>query len=404
MRVIDRFMKYVTYDTQSSETSGTHPSSPKEKVFAAVLADELRGLGAKDVYLSEDAYVYATVPASAGWTGGKPLGLLAHLDTSSAASGANVKPRRVRYEGGVLPLGTSGRALDPAVFPELRGLAGKELVVTDGTTLLGGDDKLGVAILMTLAEELLAANAPRHREIRICFTPDEEIGEGTRGFDVARFGAKRAFTVDGGAPNTVVTANFNAARAEYRVTGVSVHPGSAKNKMVSAIKVATEILDALPAEECPEKTAGREGFFHVTELKGGVSSATLKLIVRDHNAAHFEVRKRTLRTIAEEVRKRHPRAVVELEVADQYRNMEEKLAEVPELVESAKAAIRSVGLEPHLSACRGGTDGANLSQMGIPCPDLGTGGHNCHGECEFAVVEEVEQALRIVRYLAGAEA
>jgi len=257
MNVLDRFLRYVIFDTQSSETSTALPSTPGQLVLPKALADELTALGAKDVFLSSGGCVYATVPASPDRADEPALGFLAHLDTAPDASGANVHPSVVTYAGGELPLGTSGRTLNPAVFPELGHLAGKRLVVTDGTTLLGADDKLGVALCMTLAETLLAAGAPSHRKIRLCFTPDEEIGRGMRGFDPKRFGAKVAYTVDGGDVSEVETANFNAARAVFTVRGVSVHPGSAKDVMVNSLKVANEILAALPADESPERTEGR---------------------------------------------------------------------------------------------------------------------------------------------------
>lgn len=400
-RVIERFLRYVTIDTHSSETSGTLPSTPAQTVFARQLADELKGLGAKDVFVSEGSFVYVTLPASAGREDEPPLGFLAHLDTSSEAPGANVRPRRVTYAGGVLPLGTSGRSLDPAVFPELGRLVGKELIVTDGTTLLGADDKLGVAILMTLAETLLAKDAPSHREIRLCLTPDEEIGAGLHGFDPVRFGAKIAYTVDGSEVDVVMTANFNAAAATLEFRGVSVHPGTAKGVMVNALKLATAFVQDLPAAESPERTSGREGFYHPTSLSGNVAAAKLSLLVRDHDAGRFEARKRFLKERADAVNARYGAGTVSLTVKDQYRNMEEGIGKVPELVEAAKAALRSEGLEPRLGAIRGGTDGATLTAMGIPCPDIGTGGRNFHGECEYAIVEEVEKSFRIVLKLSG---
>ena len=400
MDVIERFLKYVAFDTQSSETSAELPSTPGQVVLARALADELRALGAADVHLSDGGYVYATVPASPDRADEPALGFLAHVDTSPDAPGADVKPSIVDYAGGVLPLGTSGRALDPAMFPELDRFAGKRLVVTDGTTLLGADDKLGVSLAMTLAENLLAPGAPSHREIRLCFTPDEEIGQGTRGFEPDRFGAKLAYTIDGGAVDEIENANFNAALATFTVTGVSVHPGTAKDVMVNAVKVAAEILAGLPADEAPEHTEGREGFFHPCEIQGAVGQARLECLVRDHDAAAFARRKEFLAQLAETVGARHPTAKVALEIRDQYYNMEEGIAAAPGLVENACAAVRSVGLEPKIVAIRGGTDGAALTRMGIPCPNLGTGGRNYHGECEYAVVEEVEQALKVVLFLA----
>lgn len=402
MELIRRFLEYVSFDTQSSEESGTHPSTPGQTILARHLASELAALGAGGVMVTDGSYVYATIPASPARTGEPALGFLAHMDTSPDASGRDVKPRRVVYDGGVLPLGGSGRVLSPDVFPELRGLAGKELIVTDGTTLLGADDKLGLAILVTLAEALLAPGAPDHREIRLCFTPDEEIGEGTHGFDPVLFGAKEAYTFDGGAVDAVENANFNAASATVLFNGVSVHPGSAKGIMVNAVKLAMEFLAAIPADEAPEHTEGREGFYHPTSIAGTASKAALEFILRDHDAAILERRKRFIADLAAEINAKYGEGRVVVKTADQYRNMEDKIAETPHLVEAAKAAVRSVGLEPRLVAIRGGTDGANLTQMGIPCPNLGTGGRNYHGECEYAIVEEAEKAYRIALYLASA--
>lgn len=397
--IVNRFLKYVSFDTQSSETSGMHPSSEGQRVLARYLADELTALGAKDVYLSDTAYVYATIPASPGREGEPALGFLAHMDTSPDASGADVKPTRVIYQGGVLSLGTSGRALDPKVFPELARLVGEELIVTDGTTLLGADDKIGLAVLVTLAEDLLAADAPSHREIRLCFTPDEEIGEGTACFDPVRFGAKVAYTVDGGPVDEVENANFNAASATVTFSGVSVHPGSAKGVMINALKLAAGFVAALPVDEAPETTEGRQGFYHPTDLEGSVSSAKLSLILRDHDEAKLEAKKAFLAEKVASLNAAYGREVAVLVVRDSYRNMESKLALVPDLVERAEEAVRSVGLVPKRVAIRGGTDGANLTWMGIPCPNLGTGGRNYHGECEYAITSEIEKAYSIVRRL-----
>lgn len=401
MKLIERFLKYVSFDTQSSETSGMHPSSAGQIVLAKALADDLMALGARDVFVSETAYVYATIPASAGREEEPALGFLAHMDTAPDASGANVKPRRVVYSGGVLALGDSGRALDPEVFPELKRLVGEELIVTDGTTLLGADDKIGLAVLMTLAETLLKDDAPRHREIRICFTPDEEIGEGVDGFEPTRFGARAAYTVDGGPVDEVENANFNAASATIVFRGVSVHPGSAKDVMVNALKLATEVIAALPPNEAPETTEGREGFYHPTDLAGSVSEATVKFILRDHAADGLRRRKDRLAEIVAAINARHGEGTATLTIKDQYRNMEDELAKFPALIAAAEEAVRSVGLEPKRVAIRGGTDGARLTtEFGIACPNLGTGGRNYHGECEYAIVSEVEKAYRIVLTLA----
>lgn len=370
-KLIERFLRYVSFDTESSETSATHPSSPGQRVLADHLAAELSALGARDVFVSQTSYVYATIPASAGRESDSSLGFLAHLDTSPDAPGANVKPARIVRDG-------------------------QELIVTDGTTLLGADDKLGVAIMMTLAEMLLRVDAPSHREIRLCFTPDEEIGEGTLGFDPVRFGAHAAYTLDGGAVDEVENANFNAASATLTFRGVSVHPGSAKNMMVNALKLATSVVSALPSGEAPETTEGREGFYHPTEISGSVSEATLKFILRDHSAAKLEERKAFLTRLVCEIKAKYGPDSATIEIKDQYRNMEDDLNKAPELIAAAEAAVRSVGLVPKLVAIRGGTDGAHLTtDFGIPCPNLGTGGRNYHGESEYVIVDEFEKAYRI---------
>lgn len=376
-KLVERFLKYVKYDTESSETSGTHPSSEGQRVLAEELKKELEAMGAKDVYLSEMAYLYATIPASADRVSEPALGFLAHLDTSPDASGKDVKPSVITRDG-------------------------EEIIVTDGTTLLGADDKLGVAIQMQLAEELLSSDAPSHREIRLAFTPDEEIGEGTYGFDPVRFGAKEAYTIDGGAANEVENANFNAASATFTLKGFSVHPGSAKGVMINALKIAAEIVTRLPKSEAPETTEKREGFYHPTGIEGSVGKATLTIILRDHDSKKLEARKDLLRAIAADVNAKYGKETAVLEIKDQYRNMEAELQKVPHLIENALRAVRSVGLEPTLKEIRGGTDGAHLTtEMGIPCPNLGTGGRNYHGESEYAIISEFEKAYRIVLNLAS---
>lgn len=391
--MLSRFLRYVKTDTQSSGQTGAHPSTDRQFVLARMLAEELRGMGAEDVRLSDTCYVYATIPASKGREGEKALGFIAHMDTAPDASGTDVKPSVVRYEGGVLPLGSSGRRLDPKTFPHLTAVVGKTLVVTDGTTLLGADDKAGVAIIMTMADRLLAPDAPSHGEVRIAFTPDEEIGEGTLHFDVEAFGAKRAYTFDGGDLDEVENANFNAAYATFRIEGVSTHPGSAKGVMVNAIRVASKIIESLPPEESPEQTEGRQGFYHPVGIEGSVARAEVGLLIREHDAERFRERKETMGFLAQSLNDTYGAGTVSVEIRDQYRNMEEILADHPEITEAACDAFRAEGIEPRVLAVRGGTDGANLSFLGIPCPNIGTGGHNYHGEQEYLVVEEMETAL-----------
>lgn len=398
---LQRFMRYVRFDTRSSSKTGTHPSTPGQLAFGAAIADELRALGARDVLHSADGYVYATVPASPGREGGPALGFVAHLDTAEETSGAGVKPRVVRYEGGILPLGESGISLDPATTPELARLAGKELVVTDGTTLLGADDKAGLAIIVSAAAALLAPDAPPHGEIRIAFTPDEEIGEGPLGFDAEAFGARRAYTVDGSHLCDIGCSNFNAALATFSVRGVAVHPGSAKGVMRNAVKIAAEIIAALPPDECPEKTDGRDGFYHPDEINGTVGETRLQVLVRDFDPDVFARRKEELEFIARNLNAKYGEGTVSLDIRDQYRNMEDVLRREPALVRAAADAVAAAGYEPRFSSVRGGTDGATLSWRGIPCPNIGYGGRNAHGEREFLIVEEFEAALRVVLALSS---
>lgn len=396
-----RFLRYVSFDTRSSAKTGTHPSTPGQLALAAAVADELRALGARGVRTSPDGYVYAAVPASPGREAEPPLGLVAHLDTSDEASGAGVKPRVVRYAGGAIALGDSGVSLDPAAMPELSELAGRTLVVTDGTTLLGADDKAGLAIVVSAAEALLAPDAPPHRGLRIAFTPDEEIGEGPLGFDAEAFGAREAYTVDGCRLDEIGCATFNAARAVFTVRGVAVHTGTAKGRMVNAARIAAQIVASLPSGESPETTDGRQGFFHVCEIAGTVAEARVELLLRDFEADGLARRKAALEALARDLRARHGEGAVALEIRDQYRNMEDVLCGRPDLVRAARDAIAAEGFEPRLEAVRGGTDGATLSWRGIPCPNIGYGGRNAHGEREFLVVEEFEAALRVVLRLAA---
>ena len=393
--LLSRFLRYVEIDTQSSESTGSHPSTPGQTVLARMLADELSAMGAKDVRLSDTGYVYATIPATPGREKENSLGFLAHMDTAPDAPGANIHPSVVNYKGGVLPLGHSGRSLDPKTFSYLKKLSGKTLVVTDGTTLLGADDKAGVAIIMTMVGRLLAKDAPSHGEVRVAFTPDEEICEGTAFFDVGCFGAKRAYTFDGGNIDEVENANFNAAHATFTIKGVSVHPGSAKGVMVNAIRIAAEIVESLAPEESPERTAGREGFYHPVSISGTPAKAEVALLIREHDAVKFKAKKYMMGCIAQSLNEDYGAGTVTVDVRDQYHNMEEILVKYPGLTEAACDAIRELGAEPKVLAVRGGTDGAELSYMGIPCPNLGTGCHHCHGECEYAVVEEMEAGLAV---------
>ncbi len=393
--VSERMLEYVRFNTQSDDSTGRHPSTPGQLEFARHLAKELRELGVERVRVSEFAYVFGEIPPSADCGEAPALGLVAHMDTSADAPGDNVRPQLVEYRGGVIPLGDSGRTLDPAVFPELNRLTGHTLITTDGTTLLGADDKAGIAEILTAVERVVAGDLP-HGKLCIGFTPDEEIGEGPLHFDVADFGADYAYTLDGGAAGEIEFQNFNAATATFELRGRSVHPGSAKDVMINAQKVAFELDSLLPQDEVPEKTERFQGFYHLVHTSGSVGNARLVYLLRDHDAASFEARKRRMREAAETLNAKYGAGTVVLTIKDQYRNMEEIIRQHPFLIEIAEDAVRSVGIEPVIVPIRGGTDGATLSFKGLPCPNLGTGGYNFHGECEFASVQEMESSVQVI--------
>lgn len=393
--VSERMLEYVRFNTQSNDSTGRHPSTPGQLEFARHLAKELRELGVERVRVSEFAYVFGEIPPSADCGEAPALGLVAHMDTSADAPGDNVRPQLVEYRGGVIPLGDSGRTLDPAVFPELNRLTGHTLITTDGTTLLGADDKAGIAEILTAVERVVAGDLP-HGKLCIGFTPDEEIGEGPLHFDVADFGADYAYTLDGGAAGEIEFQNFNAATATFELRGRSVHPGSAKDVMINAQKVAFELDSLLPQDEVPEKTERFQGFYHLVHTSGSVGNARLVYLLRDHEAASFEARKRRMREAAETLNAKYGAGTVVLTIKDQYRNMEEIIRQHPFLIEIAEDAVRSAGIEPVIVPIRGGTDGATLSFKGLPCPNLGTGGYNFHGECEFASVQEMESSVQVI--------
>lgn len=393
--VSERMLEYVRFNTQSNDSTGRHPSTPGQFEFARHLAKELRELGVERVRVSEFAYVFGEIPPSAGCGEAPALGLVAHMDTSADAPGDNVRPQLVEYRGGVIPLGDSGRTLDPAVFPELNRLTGHTLITTDGTTLLGADDKAGIAEILTAVERVAAGDLP-HGKLCIGFTPDEEIGEGPLHFDVADFGADYAYTLDGGAAGEIEFQNFNAATATFELRGRSVHPGSAKDVMINAQKVAFELDSLLPQDEVPEKTERFQGFYHLVHTSGSVGNARLVYLLRDHEAASFEARKRRMREAAETLNAKYGAGTVVLTIKDQYRNMEEIIRQHPFLIGIAEDAVRSAGIEPVIVPIRGGTDGATLSFKGLPCPNLGTGGYNFHGECEFASVQEMESSVQVI--------
>ncbi len=393
--VLERFLEYVKFDTQSNDSTGTHPSTPGQTVFARLLADEMRKLGVENVRVSEYVYVFGELPPTPGMEKVPALGFIAHMDTSDAASGKDVRAQVVEYEGGVLPLGDSGRSLDPAQFPLLEKVAGHTLVTTGGTTLLGADDKAGIAEILTAVEQLMATGSP-HGKICLGFTPDEEIGEGTLHFDVKDFGADYAYTLDGGSVHEIEYQNFNAAQATFEIRGRSVHPGTAKGILLNAQKIAIELDSMLPPGEVPERTEKFQGFYHLLHSEGNVGSAKAVYLLRDHDTDAFEKRKETVERTTERLNAKYGPGTVTLTLKEQYRNMEEVLRRHPFLIDIAGQAVRDVGLEPKTVPIRGGTDGARLSFKGLPCPNLGTGGFNFHGECEYASVQEMEAAVRVV--------
>ena len=396
MRAYERLLNYVKVWTTSDPESGTHPSTMRQFDLAHQLVQELKDLGLADAHVDEHCYVYATLPATPGQESAKPLGFIAHMDTTDDASGENVNPQiHPNYDGGKVVLPATGAVLDPAVFPFLTAMKGQTLITTDGSTLLGADDKAGVAEIMTMLERVIAEKRP-HGKLCIGFTPDEEIGEGASLFDVEGFGAAYAYTVDGEDAGEISYENFNAAAAVVTVHGFSVHPGSAKNTMINAQNVAMEFHAALPAFARPEHTEGREGFFHLTSMVGDVTTAKLGYIVRDHDAAKFAARKAQMEHIAACLNERYGAGTVELDIHDSYRNMIEQIRPHFHLVENARKAIRAAGLEPIETPVRGGTDGATLSYMGLPCPNLGTGGFNYHGPCECTTAEKMDQCTEIL--------
>ena len=394
--VLDKFLRYVKIDTQSQDGATTVPSTDKQRNLASLLAQELNDMGAQDVvYDKAHCYVYATIPSNLPEGKTAPvIGFISHMDTSPAVSGENVNPRVVAYEGGDIVLNAEKNiVLTEKENPELAHFVGKHLIVTDGNTLLGADDKAGVAEIMTMAQELLSNKNLVHGKIRIGFTPDEEVGCGVDFFDVEGFGADYAYTVDGGTEGEIEFENFNAAGAKFTVTGFNIHPGGAKDTMINAIAVASEIQSLLPEAESPRNTEGYEGFYHLTSMSGDVAHAESEYIIRDHDAEKFAAKEENLRRIEKAMNEKYGEGTVKLEIKEQYRNMAEKIRPCYHLIENAEEAARRAGIEPIVLPIRGGTDGARLSFMGLPCPNLGTGGANCHGIYEYAAVEDMEKMV-----------
>lgn len=388
-----RFLRYVTYYTTSDEFTGTSPSTERQKDLGRALMQELEALKLEDVHMDDCGNVLATLPASEG-VDAPVIALIAHMDTAPDASGENVKPRLVRYEGGELKLNDTV-SLTEALCPGLESHVGEELIVTDGTTLLGADDKAGVAEILSAAELLLTSDR-KHGTVKLAFTPDEEIGRGADRFDVAGFGADYAYTVDGGAIGELEYENFNAASAKIVIRGKSIHPGSAKGQMVNAALVAMELHGLLPALETPYYTDGYEGFYHLTDLQGETERAELHYIIRDHDRAKFEDRKAVMQKVCAEIDRRYGAGTVELTLRDSYYNMKEKIEPHMYLIDLAKEAMTDMGITPVVSPVRGGTDGARLSYMGLPCPNLCTGGHNYHGRFEYVCVQSMEKVVELL--------
>lgn len=395
MRAYERFLKYVVVNTRSDDESGTTPSSAGQFDLARLLVDEMREMGIADAHVDEKCYVYGTIPATPGQESAPALGFCAHLDTA-AFNGENVRPRLVPdYDGGDIPLGDSGRVLSPVQFPHLPEMKGKTLIVTDGTTLLGGDDKAGIAEILTMAETVLRDGLP-HGKLCFAFTPDEEIGAGARDLDLDKLGADIAYTVDGGALGDIEYESFNAAGARISITGFGVHPGSAKDTMINALLVAMELNGMLPAGETPRHTEGYEGFFHLLKLSGTTDEATMEYIIRDHDRGLFEGRKKSLAHIVQLLNDRYGEGTVTLELQDQYYNMAEVMVNHMDLVENAKIANEQAGVEPKVVPIRGGTDGSQLSFRGLPCPNLATGSYGYHGPFEHIAVEDMDTMTQIL--------
>lgn len=394
MTVLDRFLKYVKFDTASDELSDSCPSTSKQLILGKALADELTEIGLSDVSFDENGYVYGFLPASEDKKHEPSLGLIAHMDTSPDVSGADVKPSVITYEGGdiVLPFAT----ISVENFPFLAKYKGEQLVVTDGSTLLGGDDKAGVAEIFTLCEYLNQNPQISHRGIAVCITPDEEIGRGADRFPLSTFNAKEAYTVDGGELGEIEYENFNGASAEITVHGINIHPGAAKNKMKNAVLLAAELISMLPPAETPAHTEGYEGFYHVCDLNACENLATIKMIIRDHDKVKFESRKAFIEKLCEYMNSRYGEGTFEANIVDSYYNMCEKILPSMHLIENAKKAMLDAGVEPQVVAIRGGTDGARLSYEGLPCPNLSTGGANFHSVHEFVPVASMEKMVEVL--------
>ena len=391
--VAERFLRYVSFDTQSDESSETCPSTAKQKLLGAALVEEMKEMGIHDAFMDENGYVYGTVPGDPSLP---TIGLIAHMDTSPDASGADIKTKVVAYNGGDVCLNEEkGIFLKPADYPTLKNHIGKHLIVTDGTTLLGADDKAGIAEILAAAEYLLETGG-KHATLKIGFTPDEEIGRGADKFDVKGFGADYAYTADGGPIGEIEYENFNGASAKVVVHGLNIHPGSAKDKMVNSMLIAMEFAGLLPAVQRPEHTEGYEGFFHLVGMQGEVEQSQLAYIIRDHDMEKFAQKKAVMTAAADYINRKYGEGTLELTIRDSYFNMRKQIEPVMYVVDRAKEAMRKAGMNPVEVPIRGGTDGARLSYEGLPCPNLCTGGENYHGRFEFIPVEDMEKCVKML--------
>lgn len=398
MNLLERFLKYVSIHTTSDENTGLVPSTPQQMEFAKILAEELKDMGMQDVSLDKKGYLMATLPSNID-KNVPTVGFISHLDTSPDMSGKNVKPRIVEnYDCNDIVLNEKENiVLSPKQFPELTMYRGQSLVVTNGLTLLGADDKAGIAEIMTAMDYFIKNPDVKHGKVRIAFNPDEEIGLGAHHFDVEKFGCQFAYTMDGGEIGELEYENFNAAGAKVTFYGTNVHPGYAKNKMVNSMKIATKFMATVPANESPEYTDGYEGFYHLTGIGGDVEKTTVSYIIRDHDRKKFEERKAHLQMLVDKINSEFGYNTATLEVKDQYYNMKEKVEPVKYIVDIASEAIRQAGVEPKVKPIRGGTDGAQLSFKGLPCPNIFAGGHNFHGKYEFVPIQSMEKATEVVK-------
>ena len=396
MKVQERFLRYISYWTTSDETSNTTPSTNREFALAEVLKQELLDLGCSNVKLDDHCYVYALLPATAGYESKKAIGFISHMDTSPDASGENIKPQIIEhYDGTDIPLAGTGDFIRVKDFPALSTLKGRTLITTDGTTLLGADDKAGIAEILTALEKVITEQLP-HGDIWISFTPDEELGVSADHFDLSSFSADYAYTVDGDYEGEIAYENFNAASAKVIIKGRNVHPGYAKDKMINSLRVANEFVSLLPTDEVPECTDGYQGFYHLIGMTGEVEQTTISYIIRDHDRAKFEACKENMKKWAEIINKKYGEGTVTLELKDQYYNMREKIEPVMHIIDIAFKAMEEAGVTPKVKAIRGGTDGAQLSFKGLPCPNIFAGGLNFHGRYEFVPIQSIEKAMKVV--------